>query len=92
MCMSILAVHKFDPSSESFDGACMLMIALLKNLPFILIIQRRSLIDVKFLTMWLNFDSTRKAVFINQSINQDKTSTEKIKSSNSALIVIKISF
>jgi hypothetical protein len=49
-------------SSESFVGACKLMKEQLKNMPFILITQRRSFIGVKFLTMWLNFESTRKFV------------------------------
>jgi hypothetical protein len=34
----------------------------LKNLPFILVTQRRSLNGVKFITMWSNFESTRKVV------------------------------
>jgi hypothetical protein len=39
-----------------------LMRNLLKNLPFLLITQRCSLIGVMLITMWLNFESTRKAV------------------------------
>jgi hypothetical protein len=59
-CTPAEVLHRI--SLLSFVAARMLMKEYLKNLPFTLRLQRRSIIGVKFITSWLCFESTSKSV------------------------------